>query len=53
MPKHILLHLTPIVDSISNAKNEEGELVFCRYIVRNGKRVYPKHGRVFCFRVKK
>jgi hypothetical protein len=37
---------------ISNAKNEEGTLVFCMYIVRNGKRIYRKNGRQFCFRVK-
>ena len=34
-----------------NAKNEEGTLVFCMYIVRNGKRIYRKNGRPFCFRV--
>ena len=36
----------------SIAKNEEGALVFCMYIVRNGKRIYRKNGRPFCFRVK-
>lgn len=36
-----------------NAKNEDGELIFCRYIVKNGVSIYPKHGKVFCFRVKK
>ena len=34
------------------AKNEDGELIFCRFIVKNGVRIYPKHGKVFCFRVK-
>lgn len=36
----------------SIAKNEEATLVFCMYIVRNGKRIYRKNGRPFCFRVK-
>lgn len=30
-----------------------GELVFCKYIVRNGKRIYPRKGKVFCFPAKK
>lgn len=38
---------------ISNAKNEEGTLVFTMYITRNGKRIYRKNGRPFCFRIKK
>lgn len=42
-----------IMDNSLKAKNEDGELVFCRYIVKNGVRIYPKHGKVFCFRVKK
>lgn len=25
--------------------------VFCRYIVKNGKRIYPKHGKYFSFLV--
>lgn len=37
----------------SNAKNEEGTLVFTMYITRNGKRIYRKNGRPFCFRIKK
>lgn len=36
----------------SIAKNEEGTLVFSMYITRNGKRIYRKNGRPFCFRVK-
>lgn len=24
-------------------------LVFCRYIRRNGKLIFPKNGRLFCF----
>ena len=27
--------------------------VFCRYIVRNGKRIYPKNARLFHFFVKR
>lgn len=34
-------------------KNEEGTLVFCMYIVKNGRRIYRKNGRPFCFRVNK
>jgi len=26
--------------------------VFCRYVVRNGKKIYPKNGKVFHFFVK-
>lgn len=26
--------------------------VFCRYIVRNGKKIYPKRGKLFHFWVK-
>ncbi len=26
--------------------------VFCRYITKNGKRIYPKNGKVFRFFVK-
>ena len=29
-----------------------GKLVFARFITKNGKRIYPKHGKVFCFEVK-
>ena len=29
------------------------ELVICRYIVRNGKKIYPKNKRYFRFWVKK
>jgi len=27
------------------------KLVFCRYIVRSGKRIYPKNAKCFCFLV--
>lgn len=27
------------------------KLVFCKYIVRNGRRIYPKNGKCFCFYV--
>lgn len=29
-----------------------GHYVFCRFIVRHGVRIYPKHARVFRFFVK-
>ena len=37
-----------------NKSQEEGDMVrvFCRYIVRNGKVIYPKNGRCFTFLVK-
>lgn len=39
---------------MSTSTYEDGqELVFCRYIVRNGKKIYPKNGKVFCFPVDK
>lgn len=40
---------------MSNIKNANGEvckLVFARYITKNGKRIYPKNGKVFCFEAK-
>ena len=27
------------------------KLVFCKYIVKNGKRIYPKNAKCFCFYV--
>lgn len=27
--------------------------VFCRYIIRNGKKIYPKHAKFFHFFVKR
>lgn len=30
-----------------------GKLVFCRFIRKNGKKIYPKNGRVFRFYVKR
>lgn len=35
------------------AKTQESGLtrVYCRYIVKNGKRIYPKNARVFSFLV--
>ena len=33
--------------------NERGcRYVYCRYITRNGKKIYPKNGKVFRFPVK-
>lgn len=34
----------------SGIKNGK-KLVFCRYIVKNGKKIYPKNSRYFCFEV--
>ena len=31
----------------------EDEYVFCRYITKNGKRIYPKHAKFFKFLAKK
>jgi hypothetical protein len=28
---------------------KEFKLVFARYIRKNGRTIYPKHGKVFCF----
>lgn len=37
---------------MSNKLHEGGKVrVFCPYIVKNGKRVYPKKARVFTFLV--
>lgn len=36
----------------NNVKAKEkanAEMVFCTFIVKNGVRIYPKHGKVFCF----
>lgn len=35
-----------------NATGQVCKLVFARFITKNGKRIYPKHGKVFCFEVK-
>lgn len=37
---------------MSNENRPGYHLVFCRYIRRNGKLVYPKNGRFFRFWVK-
>lgn len=31
---------------------DEGPWVFCRYITKNGKRIYPRNGTHFRFRAK-
>lgn len=31
----------------------EGELVFCKYVVVKGRRIFPKNGKCICFRAKK
>ena len=36
----------------ANTQGEDGMIrVFCRYIVRNGKRIYPKRSKYFSFLV--
>lgn len=38
---------------VSNEKATEGMIeIFCRYIVKNGKRIYPKNAKFFHFFVK-
>jgi hypothetical protein len=33
-------------------QDENGKTrIFCRYIIRNGKRIYPKHSKYFSFLV--
>ena len=27
------------------------KIIFCKYVTKNGKRIYPKNGRVFRFEV--
>ena len=37
---------------ISNAENESGyKIIFCRFIRKNGKVIYPKSGKFFKFKV--
>jgi hypothetical protein len=38
---------------MNKAKPSEGQVVYCRYITRNGRRIYPKNARFFRFIVKK
>lgn len=41
------------MDNSKNANGAACELVFTRFItLKNGKRIYPKHGKVFCFPAK-
>ena len=37
---------------MSNLQEDGLIRVFCRYIVKNGKRIYPKHSQFFTFMVK-
>ena len=39
------------MSTIKNANSQDAKLVFARYITKNGKRIYPKNGKVFCFYV--
>lgn len=35
-----------------NANNGQGcKLIFTKFITKNGHRIYPKNGKVFCFSV--
>lgn len=36
----------------TNAKTQGAKLVFCKFIVKNGKKIYPKKGKVFRFWVR-
>ncbi|MFA6592006.1 MAG: hypothetical protein WCS67_01535 [Bacteroidales bacterium] len=42
------------MDNSHNAKEvrPDGHYVFVKYITRNGRRIYPKHGKAFRFWVK-
>jgi len=40
------------VDMNNEIQSGNGIRVFCRYIVKNGKRIYPKKAKVFCIEVK-
>jgi hypothetical protein len=34
-------------------KNMQTKIVYCKFITRNGKRIYPRNGKVFRFWVDK
>lgn len=36
---------------LSSLTENGKKLVFCRYIIRNGVKIYPKNGKCFCFEV--
>ncbi len=36
-------------DKTSNNENDGKKEIFCRYIVKNGKKIYPKKGKFFHF----
>ena len=35
--------------SLDSQKNEGKKEIFCKYITKNGKRIYPKNGKLFHF----
>ena len=43
------------MDNNIYAKNErsDGHYIFCRYIVKNGRKIFPKRSRVFRIRVRR
>ena len=50
-----MIERRPDVDELRkkpSAKENAGREVFCRYIRRNGKIIYPKNAKVFHFWVK-
>lgn len=36
-------------DLIQNPEKEKGIEIFCKYITKNGKKIYPKNGKFFHF----
>lgn len=36
--------------SLEEGRDRDGEWVYCPYVVRNGKRIYPRNARFFRFR---
>ena len=42
----------PKIKDNGKGHTEKGELVICRYITKNGKRIFPKNGKCFKFYAK-
>lgn len=36
-------------EPLNSKRGESGHYVYCRYITKNGVRIYPRHGKVFKF----
>lgn len=36
-------------ESLKSKRSEAGHYVYCRYITKNGVRIYPRRGKVFRF----